>query len=255
MGLENGGRGAAALVAQDRPGHPHGPPFPTPRAPIRSHTTSHAPVFLLGAHDGKTHDPTYPLYQAGACGAAFEGYEPSLERFEANLAPFAPRVKAIKEYARPDTFTAKLAGAGVTPANLDVLKIDIDGFDLGLARAALDAGYRPKATGEWRVVVGRRSVGGGRAESGGQLAAGEEGDGWRGGGWRPRPSFALPLTTTQSSQHIPTPYISSIVRQVVLMEINSDYPPPFIFEVQYNPGWGLFWRQGGEGGGVGVSSG
>ena len=46
LGLVNGGQGAAALVAQDRPGHPHGPPFPTPRAPIRSHTTSHAPVFL-----------------------------------------------------------------------------------------------------------------------------------------------------------------------------------------------------------------
>lgn len=101
-------------------------------------------VINLGARDGKTHDPTYPLFARGHPGAAFEGWEPVFPELDAHLGPFADRVAIVHEYARPDTFAAKLAGAGVTPANLDILKVDIDGFDLALARAVLEAGFRPK---------------------------------------------------------------------------------------------------------------
>ncbi len=81
-------------------------------------------VVNLGARDGRTHDPTYPLFARGHPGAAFEGWEPIFPALDANLGPFAGGgVAVIHEYARPDTFVAKLAGAGVTPANLDVLKI------------------------------------------------------------------------------------------------------------------------------------
>jgi hypothetical protein len=80
-------------------------------------------VVNLGARDGKTHDPTYPLFARGHPGAAFEGWEPIFEDLDANLGPFAPKVQVVHRYARPDTFAAELAAAGVTPANLDILKI------------------------------------------------------------------------------------------------------------------------------------
>ena len=81
-------------------------------------------VVNLGARDGKTHDPTYPLFSRGHPGAAFEGWEPIFPELDANLGPFEKSgVAIIHEYARPDTFAAKLADAGVTPGNLDVLKI------------------------------------------------------------------------------------------------------------------------------------
>jgi len=55
---------------------------------------------------------------------------------------------------------------------LSLSQTDIDGFDLALARAVLEAGYRPK---------------------------------------------------------------------VVLMEINSDVPAPFVFETQFREGWELYF--------------
>jgi hypothetical protein len=85
-------------------------------------------VVNLGARDGKTHDPTYPLFARGHPGAAFEGWDPVFPLLDANLGPFAETgVAIVHEYARPDTFAAKLAGAGVTPGNLDVLKIGARG--------------------------------------------------------------------------------------------------------------------------------
>lgn len=98
-----------------------------------------------GALDGYTDDPTYPLFKRGACGAAFEGDEAILELLEENLAPFRRHGVAImKEYAHPSTMPARLKAAGITVENLDVLKVDVDGFDLALARSVLEAGFRPK---------------------------------------------------------------------------------------------------------------
>ena len=62
--------------------------------------------------------------------------------------------------------------ATLSHLSLSFLSIDIDGFDLALARAVLEAGFRPK---------------------------------------------------------------------VVLMEINSDVPAPFIFETQFREGWELYF--------------
>ena len=99
-------------------------------------------VVNLGARDGKTHDPTYPLFARGHPGAAFEGWDPVFPLLDANLGPFAETgVAIVHEYARPDTFAAKLAGAGVTPGNLDVLKIGARGGG--------------GACGAWREVGGR----------------------------------------------------------------------------------------------------
>ena len=98
-----------------------------------------------GALDGLTDDPTYPLFERGACGAAFEGDPLILDALEENLAPFRSHGVAImKEYAHPATLPARLRAAGLTPANLDVLKVDVDGFDLALARSVMEAGFRPK---------------------------------------------------------------------------------------------------------------
>lgn len=102
-------------------------------------------VVNLGALDGLTDDPTYPLFKRGACGAAFEGDELILDALEDNLAPFrATGVAIMKEYAHPVTMPARLRAAGMTADNLDVLKVDVDGFDLALARSILEAGFRPK---------------------------------------------------------------------------------------------------------------
>lgn len=102
-------------------------------------------VVNLGALDGLTDDPTYPLFKRGACGAAFEGDELILDALEENLAPFrATGVAIMKEYAHPVTMPARLRAAGMTVDNLDVLKVDVDGFDLALARSILEAGFRPK---------------------------------------------------------------------------------------------------------------
>ena len=123
------------------------PPLPLPLSQNKTKTiASLSPLFeKIGALDGYTDDPTYPLFKRGACGAAFEGDELILDALEENLAPFrASGVAIMKEYAHPVTMPARLRAAGMTVENLDVLKVDVDGFDLALARSILEAGFRPK---------------------------------------------------------------------------------------------------------------
>ena len=104
---------------------------------------------LQGALDGLTDDPTYPLFKRGACGAAFEGDELILDALEENLSPFRSNgVAVMKEFAHPVTLPERLLAAGLTVDNLDVLKVDVDGFDLALARSVLEAGFRPKVKNE-----------------------------------------------------------------------------------------------------------
>jgi len=175
-------------------------------------------VVNLGARDGKTHDPTYPLFARGHPGAAFEGWEPVFPELDAHLGPFAPGVAVVHEYARPDTFAAKLKEAGVTPANLDVLKI----------------GER----GEEEDIYARARAGTPRA--------------------RPLPIIThFFITKPQSLSLSPISHFLDIDGfdlalarsvleagyrpKVVLMEINSDVPAPFVFETQFREGWELYF--------------
>ena len=139
----------SSSLAEFFPLHPHFYPLslillPFPFLPFLSwHKPSQKKK--KGALDGYTDDPTYPLFKRGACGAAFEGDELILDLLEENLALFRKNGVAImKEYAHPVTMPARLRAAGITAGNLDVLKVDVDGFDLALARSILEAGFRPK---------------------------------------------------------------------------------------------------------------
>lgn len=142
-------------------------------------------VVNIGARDGKDHDPTYPIFASGAAGVVFEGDTTMWDKLTQNLGQY-PQVKVAKEFVFPHNISLRLVELGVSvtgPAALDVLKIDIDGFDLQLAQAVLAHGFRPRS---------------------------------------------------------------------ILMEINSDVPPPFTFEVLYHPNWTVEFSAGFYGASLGA---
>jgi len=101
----------------------------------------------VGAQDGKTHDPTYPLLFAGYDGILFEGDEGVKEQLYKNIAAL-PHYEIIKPYiswgnVSPHTVIARLA-KGRARKDADVLKMDIDSFDAQLMETILGGGYRPK---------------------------------------------------------------------------------------------------------------
>ncbi len=99
----------------------------------------------IGAQDGKTGDPCYSLFAAGYAGVVFEGDPNYFSRLHGYLAGVnsSGRVHVSWGYTSPAKVVPTLQSYR-TPTDMDVLKVDIDSFDLDLTQAILVAGYRPK---------------------------------------------------------------------------------------------------------------
>jgi hypothetical protein len=95
----------------------------------------------IGAGDGKScNDPVYPLYQQGFGGLCIEGAnEPKLAE---NL-PADNITKLTATRITPIDIASVLA-ENSCPTNIDLLKIDIDGYDGPILQEILASGYRPK---------------------------------------------------------------------------------------------------------------
>jgi hypothetical protein len=101
----------------------------------------------VGAQDGKNHDPTYPLLEAGYDGILFEGFERVKQQLYDNVAAL-PHHETIHPhiawgYVSPDTVLQSLSEGGARK-DPDVLKLDIDSFDAHLMETILAGGYRAK---------------------------------------------------------------------------------------------------------------
>ena len=120
-----------AATGRSRPSSAPSAPSPARRIP-----SSPARLYLvnLGANDGRTIDPLYPFFIAGAHGLVVEYGADFPPLLHANL-PW-PRVAKRQAAVAPRTLTATLLAAGV-PRRPDVLKLDIDGFDLHVLDALL----------------------------------------------------------------------------------------------------------------------
>lgn len=99
----------------------------------------------IGANDGKSHDPVYPLFNLGYGGIALEASEKYRKILDDNLAAAnaSGRVYGVIEPATPRRMPELFSELKV-PKHLDALKIDIDSFDFAILRSIFDAGYRPK---------------------------------------------------------------------------------------------------------------
>lgn len=100
----------------------------------------------IGAGDGKTHDPVYPLFsEHGYAGLVMEAHPAAVAALLETLSPFnaTGELRICAERVRPPAVRGLLKRFAV-PRDLDALKIDIDSFDLPVMRAVLQAGYLPK---------------------------------------------------------------------------------------------------------------
>ena len=98
----------------------------------------------IGANDGVTHDPTYPLFAAGFAGIAVEGAEQFRHRLISNMAA-VNKSRALTVdwgFAEPATIAQRLRRAGA-PSQPDALKVDIDSIDLAVLRGILSSGILP----------------------------------------------------------------------------------------------------------------
>jgi hypothetical protein len=121
----------------------------------------------IGAGDGQRLDnykrplnPVLPLFRAGWAGLSVEEdavYDGRGGGAQSKGMPFASArrsevlalhnasggIRVAWAAALPSTISALLAAAGA-PTELDALHVDVDGLELPLLRAVLDAGYQPK---------------------------------------------------------------------------------------------------------------
>lgn len=98
----------------------------------------------IGAQDGRTHDPTYPLLaNFGYDGILFEGDETMRDALHSNVDSLPGKPSISWGYVTPDDVVARLDAANAR-RDADVLKIDIDSHDAPILERMLDAGYRPK---------------------------------------------------------------------------------------------------------------
>ena len=96
----------------------------------------------LGANDGKSYDPMYPLFVSGWSGIAVELRDSSFQMLVKNL-PW-PRVVKLKQAITPSNIVDLLRSSGA-PAHLDIVKIDIDSYDIFVLEALLrDGTFEPK---------------------------------------------------------------------------------------------------------------
>jgi hypothetical protein len=96
-------------------------------------------VVNIGASDGVTSDPCYPLFSAGWPGLAIEGSDN--QDLALNL-PQPDIIKMTGQFCTPMNIAGLLASAE-TPRQFSVLKVDIDGYDGPVLQSILRAGYRP----------------------------------------------------------------------------------------------------------------
>ena len=96
----------------------------------------------IGANDGATHDPVYPLFLAGYKGVAIEGDPRWNDSLVRTFAPLAGKVVHAIALVSPQN-VAGLLRDHRTPKKLAALKVDIDSIDLPVLEAILEAGYRP----------------------------------------------------------------------------------------------------------------
>lgn len=102
-------------------------------------------VVNIGANDGKSHDPVYPLFKLGYRGIALEASEKYRKVLDDNLAAVnaSAGVYGVIEPATPGRMPELFSELRV-PKHIDALKIDIDSFDFAILRSVFEAGYSPK---------------------------------------------------------------------------------------------------------------
>lgn len=96
----------------------------------------------IGARDGQTHDPIYPLFASGYSGVAIEADARWNETLRLAFANFSGRVTHEIQFVNA-TNIASLLNRHETPRGLAALKVDIDSLDLPVLQAILEAGYTP----------------------------------------------------------------------------------------------------------------
>ena len=98
-------------------------------------------IIDIGASSGQETDPVFCFFKylnfSGLCIEAGD----SIHELEKKLPN--PEIKKVQKFATPETIIPIFVKEKV-PLYPDILKIDIDGYDLSVIRTILDANYRPK---------------------------------------------------------------------------------------------------------------
>lgn len=98
-------------------------------------------IIDIGASSGQETDPVFSFFKhdnyAGLCIEAGD----SIYELQKKLPQ--DEIKKVKDFATPETIISIFIKNNV-PLYPDILKIDIDGYDLSVLREVLNANYRPK---------------------------------------------------------------------------------------------------------------
>ena len=100
-------------------------------------------IVNIGANDGKTMDPLYEYFAAGASGLLVELDDQNFALLNANV-PWDDRVTKVQQTITPANVGDVFLSHGV-PRVPDILKIDIDSYDVIVVEHMLsDTSFRPK---------------------------------------------------------------------------------------------------------------
>ena len=100
----------------------------------------------VGCHDCKTHDPCYPFVLEGFKGIQLDGQSIGSDvhkRAVENMAMFSDQVTMLFETVCLEGNIGSILREYNVPKNPFVLKIDIDSWDLPVAKAVLDNDFQP----------------------------------------------------------------------------------------------------------------
>jgi hypothetical protein len=98
-------------------------------------------IIDIGASSGQETDPVYLLYKNYKFGGLCIEANDSIHELEKKLPQDS--IKKVQAYATPETIVSIFVNNKV-PLYPDILKIDIDGYDLSVIREILSANYKPK---------------------------------------------------------------------------------------------------------------
>lgn len=102
---------------------PYGPPFLSSLQILQTIQRPIQNAINIGASDGISDDPLYPVFEVGAGGLLIE---PNVEKFS-RLCNNIKKPHKICEFARPDTILKIIKSFDVLPVN--AISIDIDSYD------------------------------------------------------------------------------------------------------------------------------
>ena len=97
-------------------------------------------IVNIGCGNAVLDDPLAPLIKKNIGGLYIDQQQGHIENCKKNVNPL---ITAFQSHVTPDNIKTSFSTNNV-PKDIDILKLDIDGYDLAVLKSILDEDYRPK---------------------------------------------------------------------------------------------------------------